>query len=142
MGVTIESKNHSIDLGYIGFNRLRTRVANVVCEDLGKLYDSMSSDTFLMKEAERVKYWEDYNISLNILIAQYKIPNAILDFLYAPDSDYKLTYGRCKKLYNAIKDYNDDIKYGYSGRTDCVMFKDFKDLVKDGADTKSGIKWF
>lgn len=41
-----------------------------------------------------------------------------------------------------IKDYDDDICYGYCGRSDCAMFKDFKQLIKDGADTEMGIEWY
>ena len=41
-----------------------------------------------------------------------------------------------------LKDYDDDICYGYCGRSDCAMFKDFKQLIKDGADTEMGIEWY
>lgn len=48
----------------------------------------------------------------------------------------------CKSVYEIIKDYDDDICYGYCGRSDCAMFKDFKQLIKDGADTEMGIEWY
>lgn len=34
MGVTIESKNHYIDLGYRGFMCLRTKVAELAAPDI------------------------------------------------------------------------------------------------------------
>lgn len=41
----------------------------------------------------------------------------------------------------AIKDYDDDICYGYCDKPDCAMFKDFKELVKDCIDTNTPMKW-
>ena len=42
----------------------------------------------------------------------------------------------------SIKDYDDDILYGYAGRKDCAKFADFKKIVKDGIDSGDGFSWF
>ena len=34
MGITVRSKNYSIDLGYTGFLRLRTKVAELTAPDI------------------------------------------------------------------------------------------------------------
>lgn len=39
MGVTVNSKNYSIDLGYIGFNNLRTKVAEISVEDCKAIWE-------------------------------------------------------------------------------------------------------
>lgn len=41
-----------------------------------------------------------------------------------------------------IKDYDDNICYGYAGQRDCAMFKDFKRLVMDCIDTGTIMKWW
>lgn len=39
MGITVESKNYSIDMGYHGFNRLRTKVAELTGREVGEKND-------------------------------------------------------------------------------------------------------
>ena len=78
---------------------------------------------------------------MQLSIKKYKIPKGIIEFLYAPDCEYKLTYGKCKRLYEAIKDYDDNILYGYAGRDDCAKFKDFKKILKDCADNQISMRW-
>ena len=142
MGVTLESKNFSIDMGYIGFNRLRTKVAHLVEKELGEHYEALDRDVPFMKEEERKQFFVGYNKKIAEIQEKFKIPDAVLEFLYAPDSDGKITYGRCKKIYEVIKDYDDNIAYGYCGRSDCAMFKDFKNIVKDCIENKCSMKWF
>lgn len=64
------------------------------------------------------------------------------EFLYTNDCEGEADAEHCKAVYGIIKDYDDDICYGYCGRSDCAMFKDFKQLIKDGADTGTGIEWY
>ena len=66
----------------------------------------------------------------------------VLDFLYTSDCGGEADADRCQSIYEIIKDYDDDIYYGYCGRSDCAMFEDFKRLIKDGADTGTGIEWY
>ena len=66
----------------------------------------------------------------------------ILCFLYASDCEATMGEDVCKKLYEIIKDYDDDIAYGYCGREDCATFKDFKELVKDCIDNKCSMEWW
>jgi hypothetical protein len=48
----------------------------------------------------------------------------------------------CKSIWEIIKDYNDDICYGYAGRSDCAKFSDFKDIVKDCIDKCVEMEWW
>lgn len=140
MGVTVESKNHSIDLGYGGFNNLRIKVAELTGKEIGAHYRKLNDGTFLFGQA-KVDFFNVYDKKISELEEKHKIPHGILDFLYASDCEGKLTYGRCKQIYKVIKDYDDDILYGYSGRKDCAMFKDFKEIIKDCVDNKRAMKW-
>ena len=142
MGVTIESKNHSIDLGYIGFNLLRRKVAELTAEDIGVHYKELSK-VFCYFGDERAIHIERYNRKITELSEKYNgEKDGILHFLYAADTDGEMPVEICKEIYEVIKDYDDDILYGYSGRPDCAKFKDFKELVKDCIDNDCTMKWF
>lgn len=40
-----------------------------------------------------------------------------------------------------IGDYDDAIHYGYAGRKDCAMFRDFKAILTDCAVHKCDMVW-
>ena len=141
MGVTINSKNHSMDMGYGGFNRLRNKVAELTGKEIGEHYKNLDKGMFL-NGTQREEFFKEYNKKISELEGQFKIPCGILDFLYASDCGGKITFGKCKQIYEVIKDYDDDVLYGYCGRSDCAKFKDFKEIIKDCIDSKSSMEWF
>lgn len=142
MGVTIESKNRSIDLGYWGFNMLRRRVAELTAEDIGSHYKDLARVFNHFGEARKI-HLERYNRKITELSGKYNgEKDGILHFLYASDTDGKMPVSICRDIYEVIKDYDDDLPYGYSGRPDCAMFKDFKELVKDCIDNDCEMEWF
>lgn len=141
MGVTIESKSHSIDMGYAGFNRLRLKVAELTGEEIGEHYKDLDKGMFL-NGTDREEFFQIYNKKISELEKEFKIPHGILDFLYASDCSGKITFTKCKQIYEVIKDYDNNILYGYCGRSDCAKFKDFKEIVKDCIDNKCSMKWF
>ena len=141
MGITIKSKNYSIDMGYLGFNRLRKTVANLAGEELGKHYEHLDDVMFLCGE-ERINFFDEYNKKINYLYEKFNISNGLLDFLYASDCEAKISPEKCKQVYEIIKNYDDDVLYGYSGRKDCAKFKDFKEIVKDCIDSKCYMEWY
>jgi len=141
MGVTIESKNYSIDLGYGGFNNLRIKVAELTGNEIGQHYRDIKNGIFLSGEAKK-KFFKKYNKKISELADTHNIPHGILDFLYASDFSGQISFEKCKQICNVIKDYDDNICYGYCGREDCAMFRDFKEIVKDCIDNKCNMKWF
>ena len=50
----------------------------------------------------------------------------IVDFCLQSDCEGSIRYGACKELLKVIGNYDDNICYGYAGREDCAMFRDFK----------------
>ena len=142
MGVSVSSKNHSIDLGYFGFFRLRRQVARLVGEDVGIHYAELSHPHFFTDKKAEAAYWEKYDGLTEYLIGKYpgKV-RKVFDFLYAPDAEGSATYGTCSQVLGVIGDYDDDIPYGYVGRPDCAMFRDFKMLLQDCVDTKTKLEW-
>lgn len=142
MGVTIESKNHSIDLGGWGFICLRTKVAELAAPDICEHYKKSMDGMRLYDEDERKAFYESYNAKIAELDKKYEGKMSdIIDFLYESDCDAEMDADHCRSIYEVIKNYDDDILYGYSGRKDCAKFADFKKIVKDGIDSGDGFSW-
>ena len=142
MGVTIESKNHSIDLGGWGFICLRTKVAELAAPDICEHYKKSMDGMRLYDEDKRKAFYESYNAKIAELDKKYEGKMSdILDFLYESDCDAEMDADHCRSIYEVIKNYDDDILYGYAGRKDCAKFADFKKIVKDGIDSGDGFSW-
>jgi hypothetical protein len=143
MGVTINSKNKSIDLGYMGFNRLRTKVAELINDEIAEHYKALDNSTErFFGEDKRKEFFKEYNAETERLDKKYDYKyNYVLHFLYACDCGATMKVDVCKEVYEVIKNYDDNILYGYAGRKDCAMFKDFKELVKDCIDNNEPMEW-
>lgn len=141
--VTIESKNHSINLGGGGFICLRTKVAELAAPDIFEHYKKSMDGMRLYDDDKRKAFYKSYNAKITELDKKYKGKMSnILDFLYESDCDGIMDVPHCRSIYKVIKDYDDDILYGYAGRKDCAKFADFKAIVKDGIDSGDGLTWF
>lgn len=139
MGVTIESKNHSIDLGGGGFKRLRTKVAELAAPDIFEHYKKLDEG---LRSPNRKTFFKDYDKKIAELDKKYEGKMSdILDFLYESDCDGIMDVPHCRSIYEVIKNYDDDVLYGYAGRKDCAKFADFKTIVKDGIDSGDGFTW-
>ena len=143
MGITIKSKNCSIDLGYGGFKALRTKVAELTAPDIYEHYKNMEKGMMLFGAEKRKKIIDDYNEKIQQLSDKYHgEKDEILNFLYASDSSGEMDLKHCESIYEVVKDYDDDIYYAYSRRLGCTMFKDFKMVVKDCIDNSCSMEWF
>lgn len=139
MGVTIESKNHAIDLGYGGFMRLRAKIAELSDKELGMHYKHLNDAP--MFDGREV-FFKEYDEKIVEIVDKNKIPHAVPDFIYQSDCNGSLSTEQCLVIYEIIKDYDDDIQYGYSGKKDCAKFNDFKTLLKDCIDNNAKLEWF
>lgn len=141
MGVTIESKNKSIDLGYGGFEILRTKISELTNSEIAKHYKEL--DDRWKHLSDREEFFKQYDAKTKEIDEKYDYKyNSILYFLYACDCGATMEVDICKEIYEVIKDYDDDVSYGYSGRKDCAKFKDFKELVKDCIDNNTSMEWW
>lgn len=137
MGVTIFNKKHSIDMGCGGFYRLRRKVAQLAGDDIGELYSQLlldfGGDTLYAEHDKKVEELaQKYNGE----------KNDILDFLYESDCSGTMNVQHCKSIYEVIKDYDDDVLYGYGGRPDCAKFKDFKQIVQECVENNTPMEWY
>lgn len=136
MGITIESKNHAIDLGYVGFRTLRVKIAELAAQDIFEHYKKSMDGMQMYDEDERKSFYESYNAKTAELDRKYNgRMSDILDFLYESDCSAEMDVSHCRSIYKVIKNYDDNILYGYAGRKDCAKFADFKKIVKDGIDS-------
>ncbi|PWL51806.1 MAG: hypothetical protein DBY38_12740 [Clostridium cadaveris] len=143
MGVTIRSKNKSIDLGYFGFRRLRIKVAELTNFEIEEHYRYLEQGTYIFNEKAREIFFKKYDSKIMELDKKYNYKySSILNFLYSSDCEAVIEVDNCKDIYEIIKDYDDDVCYGYCGREDCAMFKDFKELVKDCVDNNEPMEWY
>ena len=86
--VTIESKNHSINLGGGGFICLRTKVAELAAPDIFEHYKKSMDGMRLYDDDKRKAFYKSYNAKITELDKKYKGKMSnILDFLYESDCD-------------------------------------------------------
>lgn len=139
MGITISSKRHSCDMGCGGFGRFRNTVAEKVSAEFHKHYLLLSDSTvmFLFGE-ERKEYFEKYDAITKEYIKQNAVTVEVANFLYQSDCDGKIDRKQAKQIYELIKECDDNISFGYSGRADCADMSDLKKIFSDG--TK--VEWY
>lgn len=135
MGITLRNKHMSFDLGSGGFYNLRKNIAGLLSKEFQELYINWTSGKMTNDEGNK-QLLSLYN--RKILKDE---DDVILNFLFASDVDGKLAVKDSRSLYNLVKDYDDNILYGYAGRPDCFRFKDFKILLKDSVDHRLVITW-
>lgn len=141
MGITIESKNYSIDIGCGGFLRLRTKVAELASKDIWDHYKHLSDAPYFGES--RKLFFEEYDRKITEISESHNGEmDGILHFLYESDCNAEIPVKICSQIYEVIKDYDDDVLYGYIGRPDCAKFNDFKELVKDCVDSNCSMEWF
>lgn len=137
MGITISSHKHSIDMGYGGFLRLRVTISTLLnCQEFADIYDELMHG-FIGKWREKgfkteEEYRDDYDKRALEICERNKLDEEVVNFLYRSDcSCESASVKTCRHLWKVIKDYDDDIIYGYAGRPDRAMFKDFKQIVEE-----------
>ena len=137
MGVSISCKKtgKSIDMGYGGFFNLRKKIAELAGGPFAEHYASLK--TFGDEE-----YFEAFDRKTSEILEKKQADIKIVDFCLQSDCDGKIHYGACKNILKAIGDYDDDIAYGYCGRPDCAMFKDFKEILEDCVKNKCDMLWY
>lgn len=140
MGITIQSKNFSADMGYGGFGNFRKKVAQLTNVKFGEHYKKLDDAMFLW-DKERDEYFKKYDETTNQLVKENVVSIEIANFCYQSDCEGEIDQEQAKQIYEKIKDYDDDICYGYSGRKDCAMFSDLKNIFKDCAENGDTVDW-
>lgn len=137
MGVTIFSKNYSIDIGYGGFARLRRTVAEQCPEEIRKHYLQLPDASFSTPKQQK-----EYDDRTEELYKRYNSKyGKVINFLYAPDIEKTLGYDTAEQILGVVDGYEDSSVYGFMGER-IVMFSDFVRILRDSASTKSDFGWY
>lgn len=141
MGITIRCKktNRSIDMGCGGFLRLRNKVAELVGEPWASHYATLERAPLF--EPARSKFFAAFDRKTEEMLLAKQVSVKIVDFCLQSDAEGSIRYGACKQIYEIVKDYDDNILYGYAGRKDCARFADFKAILKDCMNKKCDMVW-
>lgn len=130
MGVTIRTKNKSLDMGYGSFFRLRTDIAKAINSEWGTQYRELTN---------RNRYDELNNITAEYL-ADGKISKYLVDFCFQPDTEGHITCWACKYIYQQIQNIDKKDRYGYLMAQ--ISWEEIKYAFKDGSENKGGMKWY
>lgn len=123
MGVSISAKNSKYDfnMGYIGFFWLRKNIATALDKNFGDNYKNLIS-------CHTQEDFKEHDRIANMIIEKNELDEDIVEFLYAPDTNGKISYKVCKKIYDLIKDIdfgNEHFRYGAYAHNDYEEFKEF-----------------
>lgn len=140
MGVTISSNNHSEDMGYGGFLRFRKKVAALANKTFGAHYETIDGGSFLFDDA-RTAFYEQYDAKTEELVKANAITPEISNFCHQSDCEGSIDQRQAQQIYTIIKDYDDNMAYGYVGRPDCATFARLKALMQDCAENGGIIEW-
>ena len=135
MGITISGRYKGrispfeLNMSYSTFFRLRCTIARSLDSELYSHYLHLID--YRRSEAE----WDEYDRITNDIIHKNKIDSVkwkrkIVDFLFAPDTNGKISYGTCGRLYSLIINEPDEDQYGYTMIGDNTM-RTFKALLRD-----------
>lgn len=133
MGIKIASKRYYCDMGFIGFMRFRTVVANGVSKEIGKHYEDLLNSPY---GSERELFFKLYDTKTELFIENKELSVDIANFLFQADCDGKVDRGQAKQIYELIKECDDEIVFGYTGKSDCAKMKDLKKIFSDGTMVK------
>lgn len=124
-------------MGYGGFGRFRTAVAEKVSVEFHNHYLLLSSPEAMFSFGEeRKRFFEKYDASTDEFVENGVVTPEVANFLYQSDCEGKIDRKQAKQVYELIKECNDDLIFGYSGRVDCAKMSDLKKIFSDG--TKVG----
>jgi len=105
---------------------------------ISKVFSDIASGISFEKRKE---FFKKYNLETNKLVKDNIISSYIANFCYQSDCSGSINQDQAKEIYYKIKDYDDDICYGYLGRSDCAMFSDLKNIFKDCVENGDTIDW-
>lgn len=139
MGVCICATNSGYEFygGYGAFFNLRNQIAHALDQEFGENYACIIKCYSEEASRENDRKAEEI-INRKHLDEKYE---DVLDFLYMPDSDGKISYKTCKKIYDLIKDIDfgtRNIRYGADYHND---YEEFKAFLKECYSKRRNMRW-
>lgn len=147
MGITLCGYDISHDVTCSGFFHLRRDIAYMLSEDIGTWYGCMYDYLHGTKEDER-KWTEGINRAVNdYLDSNRKSMRKVINFLFVPDCEGKITYGTCRLICELIdrngREKFNDISYGYTGwGAETCCGRNVYAILHSCAENKKPMVWY
>ena len=140
MGVSIHSKGSekNFDMGYGGFFLLRSNIASAMDKEFGEAYKKLVAYSPLSEDFAKYDSLAQEIIERNHLEENF---GNVLDFLYAPDTDGRISYQTCKEIFDIIDnvDFGDNgFRYRSQQHND---YQEFKDFLLDCVVNQTPMMW-
>lgn len=133
MGICLHNADYSMDMGYITFFHLRCAVAKQFGKNFLKTYKDWYTNNIPEGDMQRIVD----NLFIKGILSTDK--KDTLDFLFLPDNKGKVSYSGCKVLYKLVKDYDDNVQYGYTYSNNSFSY--FKEMLRDCAKRRRTLFW-
>lgn len=137
MGITISSKHNSCDMGYGGFRRFRIKVSEQVGGPFEEHYKDLMNSFCNTEE-----FYKKYNRKTENLIKNKMVTAEVANFCYQSDCKGSIDKKQAKEIYELIKDCDESLSFGYSGRNDCATMVILKRIFKDCTSNCKKIEWY
>jgi hypothetical protein len=83
-------------------------------------------------ETKGNRFFENYDTATREYVDKSVVTIEVANFLYQSDCDGRIDRKQAKQVYELIKECDDSISFGYSGRSDCAKMSDLKKIFSDG----------
>lgn len=139
MGVTFHSPGADHTISYGSFMVLRRRIAHLVDDELGDLYDLLFDNTAIA--------WQDpyYEMRVEEYAAKkHGELDDVIDFLYASDCEGSCPPDTCARIAGYMEPVLDDEGgrvYGYIAHSDAMTFADFYRMLVECAEYRVDFYW-
>ena len=130
MGVSIRTKNKSIDMGYASFFRLRTDIAKAINFEWGQKYEELI-------KSER---YDELNDITSEYLTKDKISKYLVDFCFQSETEGHITCWACNYIYRQIQNVDKKDSYGYAMTPN--SWEEIKNVFKDGSENRGGMEWY
>ena len=142
MAITIKSKNYKYETTYGGLLLLRYKIAELAGKEIYNLYKELD-DFWKCKLDERNQWMENYNQKIEDFSKDKSEEiNLILDFLYFPDCDAKISTKISKILYDLVKNEDKDFCFDTKENKNSLTYLRFKNILKDSIENNSEFIWY
>lgn len=146
MGLSINCRKGgttSLDVSVGGFAQLRNLVAKLSGKEFGEHNATLSDGLRIYDSQERKAFYDAFDAKTMELLKRHKVSWGIVDFCVQSDCDGSIGMRSCRMVLRALDSDTSgkDMIIGYAGWEHPARVSDFKELLREGIETRGGIEW-